>query len=60
MEESKPVVIDCGSYECRVGVAGDDDSIKSFPTVVGRPKAKVKTGSKLAFTFSAIRHKVSL
>src|SRR5690349_19767095 len=39
-----PVVIDCGSSQCRYGNAGED-APKTFPTVVGRPKAVAAAGA---------------
>jgi len=32
------VVLDCGSYLCRVGLAGEDSPTSLFPTLVGHPK----------------------
>ena len=38
MSENQAVVIDNGSNICKAGIAGDDASRTSFPSVVGRPK----------------------
>eukprot|EP00924_Labyrinthula_sp_SR-Ha-C_P009324 snap_masked-scaffold_2-processed-gene-20.13-mRNA-1 protein AED:0.03 eAED:0.03 QI:0/-1/0/1/-1/1/1/0/378 len=35
-DEIPPIVLDCGSYTCQVGYAGDDAPSAVFPTVIGK------------------------
>ncbi|CAD8052992.1 unnamed protein product [Paramecium sonneborni] len=49
MEEYPAVVIDNGSYECKVGIAGDDDPKACFPAVVGRSKNQGSRDRKEAY-----------
>lgn len=43
MEDGPAVVIDCGSYTCKSGFAGEDAPRLEFPTLVGA----LKDGAKL-------------
>jgi actin beta/gamma 1 len=39
--EEAAIVVDCGSYMCKAGFAGDDAPRAVFPSIVGRPKHRI-------------------
>lgn len=45
-EDKTAIVIDNGSYECKAGMAGDDEPRCCFRTIVGRPKYNFKIKDK--------------
>lgn len=42
MEEIAALVVDNGSGMCKAGFAGDDAPRAVFPSIVGRPRHKVR------------------